>query len=225
MIKKENRDKANGKKDSNLLFISIFYLFFLFSISFISGELAYDSTSSLGTFKQNNDIQLKQICTYGGSDCDNCNISSVTYSAESINLVEDVSMVKDGFEYIYNLSSGNNTRIGTYKVNGFCQLSTNSTPFVYEYEISQTGLENESTYFLILLGVAIIVGIIMYILSYIFDKKMFIFSSIGFVISGIGVLYFPYLGESQFVNNGISILLNGIGLLIIGVHIIPDWFE
>ena len=132
-------------------------------------------------------------------------------------------MVRDGTEYTYNFC--NTSQLGTYIVSGYGDVDGEKTVFVYDFEITQTGERNEQGLYLVFITISAILGILLFIFSFVYDDKLFIFSAIGFFGAGVMTLYFPFGNEQQFITNGISILLNGIGMVILGVYVIKDWFN
>jgi len=59
---------------------------------------------SIGTFKQNDNIQLYQIC----NNCTYCNFTSIKYPNSS-NILTSIETTQDETYFYYNLGEGNTT--------------------------------------------------------------------------------------------------------------------
>jgi len=182
------------------------------TLLFVNSVTALDS---IGTYKKGEEIRITQVC----SDATYINISSITYP-NSTRAVSNIQMNSAGSgEFYYNFSLTDS--LGRYDIRGISDGCTET--FATYFEITQTGIANERTYYSFFIGIAVLLGLIFLIISFIYDDYMMIFSAISFITSGIFVLYFP-LGDTQtFITQGISIVLNGIGLVLIGAYIIRDW--
>lgn len=92
--------------------------------------------TTLGTFKQAEDITIVQIC----GDCTFNNITSITYpNSTKILGSTDILMTKSGAEFTYELDGGNTTNLGTYFVNGVGDLSGTNTAWVVPFTITPSG--------------------------------------------------------------------------------------
>lgn len=96
-------------------------------IGLVSAEV-----STLGTFKQNECVQLKQTC----ADCTYVNIVSVTYpnSSQKLGLTP---MVQDGVFFTYDYCDTD--LIGQYIVDGEGDVGGTSTVFSYDFEVTYDG--------------------------------------------------------------------------------------
>lgn len=106
-----------------ILFIGIFL------ISFVS-----PAQSSLGTFKQGEDIELIQTC----SDCTYNNITTIKLANGTL-LKIDESMTKDGSFFSHTLNSTYTTSLGEYKVNGIGDTGGVDTVWTYSLEVTPNG--------------------------------------------------------------------------------------
>lgn len=110
------------KKLLTILMLSIFFL------SFASAGL-----DTLGTFRQNTNVRLRQIC----NDATYISLSSVTYPNSS-NAISSVNMTSVGSgEFEYNFSNTN--ALGTYTMNGIsdgCDLT-----FAVYFVVTESGRE------------------------------------------------------------------------------------
>lgn len=193
------------------LLITIMIGMFLLSLASVS------ALETLGTFKQGETIRVTQVC----SDATYINISSISYP-NSTTAVSNIEMTSAGSgEYYYEFNQTSD--LGRFDVRGISDGCENT--FATYFTVTQSGEGNEQTLYLIFITIAGLLGLVLFIFSFIYDDKLFIFSAIGFFTSGIMVLYFPFGNESQFIQNSVSILLNGLGMIIIGVYVIKDWFN
>jgi len=120
--------------------ISLFLILIL-SLSFVSAVV-------LGTFKQNDDVQLTQ----SASGATTCNITSVRYPNSSI-AVSDVQMTKDGTEYNYTLLRNYTLNLGSYFVLGVCGNATDEIVWGYDFIITRTGESSNSSQAIITMGI------------------------------------------------------------------------
>lgn len=109
-------------------------------------------SSSPGTYKQDSDINLIQIC----DNCTFVNITSVLFPNGSV-AVSNVEMTKDGTYYNFTLDSNFTNTIGEYTVTGLGDLDGDNTIWTYNFIITTTGfLLTESIsmiYFILMFGV------------------------------------------------------------------------
>jgi len=113
-------------------------IFLIFVISMFFLTLILASAPTLGTFKINEEVELKQSCFINGSICESCNLSSVTYP-NSTKIIESKTLTKANSEFNYTLNGGLINVIGDYKVNGFCSYEDIAKPFVYSFQVTNTG--------------------------------------------------------------------------------------
>jgi len=111
-------------------------LFIIFLLSLCS--LGWAEEQSLGVFKQNNCINLIQIC----SNCTANYISSVIYPNSSI-AETNLTMTKSGTEY--RRTYCNTSILGTYLVYGFGDLDGVNQTWGYDFKITKYGIRNEDT--------------------------------------------------------------------------------
>ena len=116
----------------NILLTLIFGVFIL---SFASAEI-----QTLGTFKQGEEINLIQTC----ASCTFNNITSVLYP-NSTEVIGNFEMTRTGSVYNFTLSSGNITSIGEYIVNGIGDLDGIDTVWNYNFFITPTGFDLETS--------------------------------------------------------------------------------
>ncbi len=108
--------------------LTIILILGMFLITLVSA-----SQEELGTFKQGDCMQLKQSCT----NCTYVNFTKVSYPDSTIALTE-VEAEKNGMSYNYTFC--NTTQLGIYIVEGFGDNGGTNSIFVYDFEITKTGL-------------------------------------------------------------------------------------
>lgn len=120
------------------------------------------ATDSLGTFKQNNCVNLLQLC----SNCTFNNITFIFYPNSTNALSIEQEMTKNNT--LYNYTFCNTKDIGTYLVNGYGDLNGLNTVWNYDFEITKSGSTelNESSAMPTILFV-IFLSIICFIIPYI----------------------------------------------------------
>lgn len=170
----------------------------LFFISFTTA-----AQSSLGTFKQNECVDLLQTC----SSCSYNNISGV-FAPDSTKLLGETVMEASGTVYNYTFCSTNH--IGIYQVTGHGDLSGTDTAWTYDFEVtpSGSGFLNSLWLFAIILlisGVLIVWGF------NIQDPWVIIFGTIGLYFVGLYSLLNGIAGVKDMVTTwAISLTLLGI---------------
>ena len=162
----------------------------LFLISFISAE-------SIGTFKQNQNVTLPQLC----STCTYINITSITYPNGSL-IISNIAMTKDGSYFTYNLTNDYTTTLGTYGVNGIgndVDCSASGCVWAYTFEITPNGLSQSTSQGI---GSAIFL-VLMIILMFVFGflgfklfktENLWILGIFFMFLSGMFLVYNTWLG-------------------------------
>ncbi len=130
--------------------ILLTFIFVLFLISLASAEI-----QSLGTLKQNDNVNLIQTC----GSCTFNNITSVLYPNSSI-AISNVQMTKEGTFYNYTFSDTNT--LGNYIVNGVGDLGGIDTVWNYDFEITPSGFKitNNSIIYSVLLIIIFLMDIL-----------------------------------------------------------------
>lgn len=128
----------------------------MFLISLVSASILH-----LGTFKQNECIDLPQSCT----TCTYNNISKIIYPNSSLALSTETAMTRDVNEYNYTFC--NTSTLGEYVVNGHGDLDGIDTIWNYGFEVTYTGkeLSSASSIFYIILFTIFIFLFIMTLLG------------------------------------------------------------
>jgi len=126
--------------------VYLFALVLLF-ISFISSQ-----QSSLGTFKQYENITLVQTC----ASCTYNNVTNVILPNSTI-IIMNKAMTKTGS--FYNYSFDKTDLLGDYIVNGIGNIDGNDTVWVYNFKITYNGKElssSSSTFYIILFAIFVL---------------------------------------------------------------------
>jgi hypothetical protein len=178
--------------------IIIFMLSLLVLISMASAV-----ESSLGTFKQNTNVTLRQMC----ASCGYNNISSVVYP-DGTTAVSNVAMVKSGAEFTYVLTSDYTSQLGIYYVNGFGDLLSVDTAWVYTFEVTPSGFINTFGFYILILILSL--GIIILGL-WIKDAPITILGSLGLYFIGLYILFYGIVDVKD------TIYTWAIGLIILGL--------
>ena len=183
---------------------------------FISGAV-----ETLGTFKQNSDIELLQ----SGANLTSCNITSVKYPNSS-SAIKDVEMTKRGNEYNYTLNNSYTTTLGSYIVNGFCTNGTTDIVWAYDFDVTpsgESGAENIVFYIIIL--------VILYGLTLLFFFRRQIelapFTALSGMSLGLLGLYMIRNGiiiYRDWFSNNLSYVTIGIGFGL-GLWSLIEWIE
>lgn len=135
-------------------------LLIIFSLSMISA-----TQQTLGTFKQNECVNLIQIC----ANCTYVNISSIVISPLSTQISGEVSMEKLGTLYNYTFCS--TSQLGEYIVNGFGDENGVITVWSYNLFITSTGSDLTTSK----------------AITYLFIFTFSIFLFLGLIYLGIGL--------------------------------------
>jgi len=159
--------------------------------------------SDLGTFKQNTNIRLIQIC----ESCSYNNITSIL-APDSTVIFSNLEMTADGSEYDYTLISNFTFHIGEYTVNGIGDLGGTDTTWNYKFEVTPSGFNNTlGLYFIFLI---VLIAII--ILGFSIKEVWFV------VIGGLGLIMLGvYSINSGIVGFRDMFMTWGVGLFQISV--------
>lgn len=184
--------------------IFLFLILGLFLAPFVNAEV-----QSLGTFKQNTNVNLIQSCTSSTY----ANVTRVIYPDSTFALNGNYEMTKNGdnYNYTFHLTS----KTGRYLVYGVCDEAGTQTNWQYDFEITQTGDINNYIIFWVV-GL-LLLSVILFIAGYTTEDLTFLsLAGISFIASGIYIYINGIPGlNSEFVLNIISTLISGIGAYII----------
>ncbi len=180
----------------------------VFLISFASAQI-----QSLGTFKLGDDINLIQTC-------DNCtfnNITSVLYP-NSTQTIGEFSMTKTGTIYNFTLSSARITEVGIYIVNGFGDLNGIDTVWNYNFEVTPSGVIQESILNNSVLLILVFLSLIFLVIGAYYKIASFGFiGSILLILSGVYTMIYGFNNYTDLYTRGAAVSLIGLGIIIMFV--------
>ena len=171
-------------------------------------SISAGSLDNLGTFKKGECVELTQTCT----DCSYITFTQVMYP-NSTTAAEDISATKDGISF--NASFCKTSETGTYKVFGVGDLDGEDTVFAYEFEVKEVKNQNlVNIMFFVTLGL----GLLIYVFAYSRDESghIILMSGAFLITSGIIALNFLNAFFSETITDMASILIIGIGLVVLG---------
>jgi len=116
------------------------------------------SAESIGTFKQNQDVQLYQTC----NNCSYCNFTSVKYP-NSTNILTNVITTQDETYFYYDFGKGNTSVLGVYTYCYDCGNALNSATGCLEFEVNGTGQEltqQKAILYVVLFGLLIFLFVV-----------------------------------------------------------------
>lgn len=176
----------------NKILLSILFLFlFVFSVS------AQSTIQTLGTYKQNDCVNIIQIC----SSCTYNNISTVI-SPNSTILLPQTTMEKTGT--FYNRTFCNTTQLGRYIVNGFGDVSGIVTVWSYDFYITASGRQltiSDSVLSGILFLAIIVLSVISFFLAVVFNTNKSRFVGIFFLALGVLLVVVDFGYVLNIINN------------------------
>ena len=179
----------------------------VFLISFASASIDH-----LGTFKQNDCVDLLQTC----ATCTYNNITSIQLPNGTNNYLE-VVMVKTGGEYIYNTCSYSKL-VGEHKVNGHGDAGGIDTGWNYRYTVSPSGVIQDSIAKNSVLLVLVILALIFLAIGAYYKLASFGFiGSILLILSGIYTMIYGFNNYTDLYTRGAAIALIGLGIVIMFV--------
>lgn len=154
------------------------------------------SIQTLGTYKQSECINLIQIC----SSCTYNNISNVI-SPNSTVVLDQTLMQKTGT--FYNHTFCNTTQLGRYIVNGFGDIGGIVTVWSYDFLITSSGTSlqtSDSILSLLFFFGILIIAVIFFGLSLVFNNRKTIFVSIFFLSMGIMIVIVDFVYVMNIMN-------------------------
>lgn len=114
----------------------ILFIFAIFVLSMIfNSNIIIAQQESLGTFKLNNCVLLKQVCF----NCTYINISTISYPNSSLALELETAMINSTITYNYTFCGANDS--GTYTYCGHGNVNGVDTPFCTDFLITGSGYD------------------------------------------------------------------------------------
>lgn len=127
------------------------FAFFFLAVAIISIGFASASLDTLGTFKQNDCINISQTC----ASCSYVNISSVSNNVDS-NLISNVAMISHGNgEWRYEFC--NTSEVGRYDVKGIGDVNSVSSSFAIYFEVTPNGKESPSGIIIVIFSIGFLI--------------------------------------------------------------------
>jgi len=182
------------------------FFLLLFVVVFLT-SLGSATIETLGTFKQNECVELSQIC----ANCTYNNISSVTYPNSTIAL-SNVAMVKDNTHFAYSYCLANVS--GEYIVTGFGDPKDTQTIWTYNFFVTPNGQASSGATASVYLGSAFL------LLLFLFFSILGIFKVKHYV--GIFALY--WVSHLLFIALTF-VLWNGSTFLLVGHPFFEGFFR
>lgn len=137
---------------------------------------------SIGTFKQNTDVELYQTC----NNCTYCNLTSVKYKSNT--LLVNITMSSRGTYYYYDLDSGNTTNIGDYSYCYDCGNNIEKRTGCLDFKVTSTGEKVSLSNSIVVIVFLIIAGVFL-VLGHSFNEEHWILKTFfNFCAIGMGIL-------------------------------------
>lgn len=164
--------------------ISTIRIFIILCMAIFLIGFASSTLENLGTFKQNEEIRIMQVC----SDATNVNISSITFPDSSV-AVSAINMSHFGNgEYYYNFSLANFS--GRYNVNGVANGCEKT--FSYYFNVTPYGWTSTFQFYIIAIVIIALLFIIGFKLqnTWVMSLASILVLILGFfiIINGIDVI-------------------------------------
>lgn len=195
--------------------------------------ISFTSATSIGTFKQNANVEIYQTC----NNCTYCNFTKVKYENGTAFLT-NVSAIKEGTYYYYNVLGGNHSTFGVYSYCYECGNAAESETGCLNYGITPSGTLFTSALSIPLFLPMVLMLLIMllwFFLAGFVDKKEYKFTFLIFgglflilaimfgIMASREVLYgFPLL--YNFINSFSRIFIIALQVAAIVIPIIVMFF-
>ena len=193
-------------------------IYLVLILTFLIVPLTLAEVQTLGGndgFIKGQTISLEQT----NPDCSYMTLDSVRTQSQKYLINENMTLI--GSTFYYNFTNTN--ELGEYTYKTCCNDGNGTICVPVNFYVNQTGTQDEALFYYLFIALAVLLGTVFFILSFMYDKFLAIFSAIGFFAGGIMTLYFPFGAEQQFITQVLSIVLNGIGLVILGIYVIKEW--
>ena len=181
-------------------------------------SIASASLESLGTFKQNDCINISQTC----ATCTYVNISSVSSNKNS-NLLTNVEMADFGNgEWRYEFCS--TSEISRYDVKGQGDVNAVDSTFAVYFEITPSGFIDTLGFYIVLL---IVLGGIVILGFSISEVWFVVIGGLGLIMLGIYSINFGVAGfRDMFMTWGIGLFEIAVGaILAIGAGVQKIYYD
>jgi len=196
-------------KQKNIMKGMIFLVVGLFLISLTS--------ASLGTFKENTEVDLIQTC----NNCTYCNLTSIKYPNGS-NMFSNVEMTQDNTYFNYTLNESYTNTLGTHKYCYDCGNDAEKATGCINFDITLSGNPTPEGVSYLLIGIVVIVFgiacVFLYLTSQMNEpgfKVFFMILAFVFLIGSLAILSIMATDSNltSGINTSISIMLFSFGLV------------
>lgn len=197
------------KQYNNMKRAMIFLVVGLFLISLTS--------ASLGTFKENTEVDLIQTC----NNCTYCNLTSIKYPNGS-NALTNVLMTQDNTYFNYTFNESYTSTLGEYKYCFDCGNDAEKATGCINFDITLSGNPTPEGVSYLLIGIVIIVFgiacVFLYLASQMNEpgfKVFFMILAFVFLIGSLAIVSIMASDSNltSGVNTSISIMLFAFGLV------------
>jgi len=187
----------------------IILILLIFCLPIISAASDGVQLESFGEFDEGIDITLVQPC----ASCSYVNFTSISYEQTGQVIVSAVEATQNNTDFIYVVNKSLLVGRGNYIVRGNGDPDGVKTIFAAPFTV---GLEPKSpdVIFYSILG-SVLLGIILFVMGKAYNFYFFLFSAIAFSIGGVLMLVYDTGISSTFVNDGLAILMIGIGIFVL----------
>jgi hypothetical protein len=173
-------------------------------LSIVMITIVSASMSSLGTFKQNDCVELKQTC----ASCSYVNFTRVSYP-NSTRALDNVQATKDGSNFNYTFCS--TSALGIYIVDGIGDVDGTDTVFAYDFEVTPTGMKENTTLFIVM----ILFASVLLFISLLFKNYVFAFlAGVAYLITGTYTMIYGFANLTDTYTRMISVVIIGFGLIV-----------
>ena len=181
------------------------YLVFLLAFIMVIG-LSSASIDYLGSFKQNDCIQLAQTC----ASCTYNNISSVITPLGSYSLNGNFPMTKNNQSYNYTFC--NTKQIGIYSVSGHGDIGGTDTTFSYTFEITPSGFIGTLGFYIVLVSIIALVIILGFSIK---EEWFVIIGGMALIMLGLYSINSGIAGfKDMFMTWGLGLFEISIGAIL-----------
>lgn len=195
--------------NKTILLGAILFFFFLFPL------VSSQEQQTLGTFKQNSCIELKQTCA-------NCTVVNITrISAPNSSILLSVPATMSKVDTVYNYSFCRNNQLGNYIVDWkanpdgsfICSTCTGN----YDYNITTTGYDIPISFQFLFIG---IIFSLLTVGLYKRDITITLLSTFGLYFIGIWLLFYGFNIYKNLYTEAFSFITLGVAgyLSIIMAH-------
>lgn len=161
--------------------------------------------SDLGTFKDNEPIELVQTC----SDCTFNNVSSIGLPNGSVKQINK-QMNKDGSTYTYTWDEGNTTQLGVYNVNGIGDPSGSNKVWSYTFQVTPSGNDSNEWFYILIFALTVGLGSLGFFRKYPWVSLLGGLGSLGLAvyITTQGIIIYQ-----DFITEVVTFITFGVGAI------------